>query len=111
SPGLAGWSVLILPIRLGFSQNSRTRLDAWRKLQQRFTAIAKAITLRSSLWEAIHLRTNRFLSRAAVLLLALLLPGVARAEPLVPHGTAIQRAQSAMGLVAFTLIAFVIGRL
>src|SRR4051812_5129640 len=46
-----------------------------------------------------------------VLIAAIILPSVTSAEPIVPHGTIGQRSQSALGLVAFTVIAFIIGQL
>src|SRR3954468_350640 len=52
-----------------------------------------------------------FVYRLLITLIALLLSGIAHAEPVIPHGTAAQRGQAALGMVAFTVIAFVIGRL
>jgi CNT family concentrative nucleoside transporter len=55
---------------------------------------------------------QRHLFRLVVSITALALPASAFAgEPFVPSGTFPQRVQSAVGLVAFTIIAFVIGRL
>src|SRR3954469_8726077 len=50
-------------------------------------------------------------NRLLIVVAALLLPAIAQAEPVIPHGTAGQRGKAALGLVAFTIIAFVIGRL
>jgi len=54
---------------------------------------------------------KRRLIRIFLALSALALPSAAFAEPIVPRGTIAERAQSAVGLIAFTIIAFLIGRI
>src|SRR3954453_15895443 len=62
-----------------------------------------------TLWP--RLMKHKYIFPAVALLFALLTVDAVHAEPIIPHGTAAQRGQAAIGLVAFTVIAFVIGRL
>src|SRR2546423_2767511 len=54
---------------------------------------------------------QRKLSRVLLFTAALVTPISAFAEPVVPHGTLAQRGQSALGLVVFTILAGLIGRM
>jgi CNT family concentrative nucleoside transporter len=70
-----------------------------------FARNAKRITLMN------HLMRKRILIGVGAVLAAMSPTAVWAAEPFVPKGTAAERLQSLVGLVAFTIIAFLIGKI